>query len=102
MLQGLNQQATQEELLATIGHLLMAMLEKMPRLDTNDRVILGSNEITQSVSLPSSQNINGVTTVSQINAVIDQTNIGGRSAGISMFAMSNVGASNIYNNIKVS
>lgn len=102
MLQGLNQQATQEELLATIGYLLMAMLEKMPRLDTNDRIILGSNEITQNVSLPSGQNLGTLNWLNTVGQVNDQTNIGGRSAGVAMFAMSNMGASNIYNNIKVS
>lgn len=75
-----------------IIYLLVAILEKMPRVDSADRMIIG-NETTQTVSLASNQTVATLT---------DQTNVGGRSAANMAFAASNAGCMHIYNNITVS
>ena len=82
-------QLSDRELQEGVLYAMLAILEKMPRVDTADRIV--TNQETGSVSISSGT----VTTVS------NQTNIGGRDAAHASFAMANIGALHIYNNILV-
>lgn len=87
VLAGLNEEATQLEVLGNVTVLLAEILANMPRIDTARRLVIG-NETTQ--------------TVSTVGTVSDQTNIGGRPAqGVPMH-LGNAGCMHIYNNIVVS
>ena len=94
LLGGLNQEATQQELLAQATLLLASILEKMPRVDVNDRMIINGSEIASSVTVSSGT----VTTVSAIS------NAGTTSKPLDGLPlhMSNAGCMHIYNNIIVS
>ena len=81
-------QLSDRELQEGVLYAMLAILEKMPRVDTADRIV--TNQETGSVSISS-----GTVTVS------NQTNIGGRDAAHASFAMANIGALHIYNNILV-
>lgn len=76
-------------------YLLNAILEKMPRVDTNDRMT--TNIETGTVNVGSGT----VTTVTTVGTVSNQTNIGGRDASHATFALANMSALHIYNNIQV-
>ena len=93
ILGGISQEATQQELLAHATLLLAAILENMPRTDANARAIVNTSE-------------QGITTVAiaaaQTLAVSNQTNIGGRDASNTAYALANMGTAHIYNNIIVS
>ena len=95
ILGGINQEATQLEVLGNVTVLLAEILANMPRIDTARRLVIG-NEATQPVSLST------LATVTTVGTVSNQTNIGGRDAGNVVYAMANMGAVNIYNNIVVS
>lgn len=82
-------QLSDRELQEGVLYAMLAILEKMPRVDTADRIV--TNQETGSVSI-SSGTVTTVTTVS---------NIGGRDAAHASFAMANIGALHIYNNILV-
>ena len=75
----------------TILYYISSTLEKTPRLDAADRIIINGSEITQVVTISSGT----VTTLS------DQTNIGGRPASNMAVAISNSGAQYLYDNILV-
>ena len=75
----------------TILYYISSTLEKMPRLDAADRIIINGSEITQTVTISSGT----VTTLS------DQTNIGGRPASNMAVAISNSGAQYLYDNLLV-
>lgn len=101
VLAGLNEEATQLEVLGNISLLLTAMLANMPRVDTAKRVVIG-NEATQTVTV-SSGTVTTVTTTADVTRV----NAFGASAtskpadAIPMH-MANAGTMHIYNNIIVS
>lgn len=98
VLAGLNEEATQLEVLANMTMLLAEIAAKMPRLDVWQRVVIG-NETTQTVAIASAQTLGTVTTVGTVS---DQTSIGGRPAqGVPMH-IGNAGSMHIYNNIVVS
>ena len=95
VLAGLNEEATQLEVLGNVTVLLSEILANMPRIDTARRLVIG-NETTQTVSLST------LATVTTVGTVSDQTSIGGRPAqGVPMH-IGNAGAMHIYNNIIVS
>lgn len=95
VLAGLNEEATQLEVLGNVTVLLAEILANMPRIDTARRLVIG-NETTQTVSLST------LATVTTVGTVSDQTNIGGRPAqGVPMH-LGNAGCMHIYNNIVVS
>lgn len=95
VLAGLNEEATQLEVLGNVTVLLAEILANMPRIDTARRLVIG-NETTQTVSLST------LATVTTVGTVGDQTNIGGRPAqGVPMH-IGNAGSMHIYNNIVVS
>ena len=97
ILGGISQEATQQELLAHATILLAAILESMPRTDANARAIVNtSDQGSVTVALAASQTLTTVATVG------NQTNIGGRDASNTAYAMANMGTAHIYNNIIVS
>lgn len=71
-------------------YLLSAILEKMPRVDAADRLMVSHAESNPTVAFASNQTVTGL------------TNIGGRDAANTAFALANVGALHIYDNIRVS
>lgn len=85
----LDEKQLQEAMLYT----LLSMLEKMPRLDGADRLIVTQSESGPSVSIATNQTL---------ATLSNQTNIGGRDASNVAFAMANIGTAHIYNNIVVS
>lgn len=85
-------QLSDRELQEGVLYAMLAILEKMPRVDTADRIV--TNQETGSVSISSG-------TVTTVTTVANQTNIGGRDAAHTSFAMANIGALHIYNNILV-
>ena len=100
ILGGISQEATQQELLAHATLLLTAILENMPRTDANARAIVNtSDQGNVTVALAASQTLATVTTVSTVS---NQTNIGGRDASNTAYALANMGTAHIYNNIIVS
>lgn len=88
-----SEQLTDRQLQEGILYAVLAMLEKMPRVDTNDRVM--ANIEAGSVVISSG-------TVTTVSTVSNQANIGGRDASHVTFAMANIGTAHIYNNIRVS
>ena len=93
MLGGLALEGTQEELLGNITVLLAAILEQLPRTDGNQRVLVSSAEAQPTVNIAASQTL---------ATVGNQTNIGGRDASNTAYALANMGTAHIYNNIIVS
>lgn len=85
-------QLSDRELQEGVLYAMLAILKKMPRVDTADRIV--TNQETGSVSISSG-------TVTTVGTVSNQTNIGGRDAAHASFAMANIGALHIYNNILV-
>lgn len=81
-------QLSDRELQEGVLYAMLAILEKMPRVDTADRIV-------------TNQETGSVTTVTTVGTVSNQTNIGGRDAAHASFAMANIGALHIYNNILV-
>jgi len=96
ILGGINQETTQQELLAQSTLLLSQILEKLPRLDTMDRLIVNATEVNPTVAIASAQTLGTVTTVTNVNQVANQ--------GVDFLqrAFSNAGAQYLYNNIIVS
>lgn len=99
ILGGINQEATQEELLGHMTLLLAAILEKLPRTDAADRLFVSHAESNPTVAIAATQTLATVTTVS---TVANQTNLGGRDASHAAYALANMGTSHIYNNVLVS
>lgn len=88
-------EATQQELLGGALALLSAILEKMPRVDVNDRLLVNPSEVTSAVTIGSGT----VTTVTTVGTMTNQTNVGGRDASHIAYASANAGAMHIYNNL---
>lgn len=96
ILGGINQEATQQELLAQATLLLLAILEKMPRVDVNDRLIV--------------QHENAIGAITTLTTAADLTRLNNMgTSGITSkpadavpLHLSNAGAMHIYNNILVS
>lgn len=88
-----------EDTTQTLLYLLTAILEKMPRVDNADRLVITSVEAgSQAVTVSSGT----VTTVTTVTTVGNQTNLGGRDATNIPQAVANMGTAHIYNNIIVS
>lgn len=77
----------------TLLYMVASILEKMPRVDAADRLVVTHSESNPTVSLASAQTL---------ATLSDQTNIGGRSAAHMTYAMANAGALHIYDKITVS
>lgn len=100
ILGGINQEVTQQELLAQATYLLLAILEKMPRVDANDRLVVNPSESTSPVTISSGT----VTTAADLTRLNNMGTIGATSRpadGVPLH-LSNAGAMHIYNNILVS
>ena len=96
VLAGLNEEATQLELLGNITTLLAAMLERMPRVTGNDQVA-ASIETIPAVSIAANQDLRNIT-----GALANITSVGSKTAATSVDALNMAGAAYIYNNITVS
>jgi hypothetical protein len=103
ILGGINQEATQQELLAQATYLLFAILEKMPRVDVNDRLVVNPSESTSPVTI-SSGTVTTLTTAADLTRLNNMGTTGATSRpadGVPLH-LSNAGAMHIYNNILVS
>lgn len=90
---------SQEETLQSILLVLTALLEKQPKTDAFDRlVVTTANETQPTINIASSQNLGTVGTVGVMN------NIGAisgySSAAYSMPHLANAGCQHIYDNIR--
>jgi len=96
VLGGISSEATQEQLLSQTTLLLSQILEKLPRIDTMDRLIVNASEVNPTVALAASQTLGTVTTVTNVNQVANQ--------GVDFLTrvLANSGAHYLYNNIIVS
>jgi hypothetical protein len=99
ILAGLNEEATQLELLSNITVLLSAMLEKMPRVTGNDQCAV-SVEGTATVAFAPNQVIHSIT--GTLAALTSLNQLGGRATLPVADAQVMTGTSHIYNNITVS
>lgn len=72
----------------TMNYFLSSVLEKMPRVDATDRVIVNTTETTAPVTISSGT----VTTL---------TGLGGRDATYIPVALANAGANYIYDNVRI-
>lgn len=77
----------------TMQYMLTSILEKMPRVDAADRLMVSHAESSPTVALSSNQTLQTLATM---------TNIGGRDAAHTAYALANAGALHIYDNIRVS
>lgn len=91
ILGGINQEATQLELLGNLTLLLAAMLERMPRVTGNDQCAVSIE--AGSVGIAAGQTLATVTNMAQM---------GGRPALMAADALNNAGSVYLYNNITVS
>ena len=93
VLGGISSEATQEQLLSQTTLLLSQILEKLPRTDTMDRLVVNASEVNPTVAIAASQTLGTVTNVNQV-----------ASQGVDFLqrALSNSGSQYIYNNIIVS
>jgi hypothetical protein len=94
ILGNISQEATQAELLGGVVTLLAAMLDKMPRVDANDRLIVNPSESTSPVTVSSGT----ITTA----GVLQNLGTLSRPADAIPLHLSNAGSMHIYDNIKVS
>ena len=85
-----------EDTTQTLLYLLTAILEKMPRVDNADRLVITSVEAGSQAVTVSSGTVTTVTTVG------NQTSLGGRDVTNIPHAVANMGTAHIYNNIIVS
>jgi hypothetical protein len=99
----LSLEASQQELLAQATYYLAAILDKLPRIDNNDRVIVNtSDQGNVTVALAAAQTLGTVTTVSTVSALSNQTSLGGRDMSHAQMMQANAGCMHIYHNILVS
>lgn len=102
ILQNLSQEATLQELLGGTLVLLAAILEKLPRVDANDRVLMNASEVNSTVAITGA--VASVTTVGAVTAINSLQALGtfNRPADAIPMHLSNAGAMHLYDNIKVS
>lgn len=93
ILGGISQESTQEQLLSQATLLLSAILDKLPRTDTMDRLIVNASEVNPTVAIAASQTLGTVTNLNQV---------AGQTVDFIPRAMSNSAAQFLYNNIIVS
>lgn len=103
ILGGISQEATQAELLGHITLLLAAMLEKMPRVDANDRLLVSQAEVGPTVTLAGGQTLATVDLVNKVLRFGAPTNTTAtKDADGAVTHWANSGSQHIYDNIKVS
>jgi hypothetical protein len=104
ILGGIGQEDTQQQVLDNITMLLSAILEKLPRVDANDRLLVNTAEQGNvTVALAAAQTLATLTTA---NDLLRLNNLGtagvtSRPADAIPLHLSNAGAMHIYDNIKV-
>lgn len=96
-----NLEATQQEMLAQMTLLLAAILEKLPRVDTADRVMVSHAESSPTVSIAASQTLATLTDMTRLNN-FGTSGVTSKPADAIPLHISNAGAMHIYDNIKVS
>lgn len=96
ILGGINQEATQQELLAQATLVLLAILEKMPRVDAADRLIVNHESALSTITT--------LTTAADLTRLnnMGTSGITSKPADAVPLHLSNAGAMHIYNNILVS
>lgn len=99
VLGGISSEATQEQLLSQTTLLLSQILERLPRTDTMDRLVVNATEVNPTVAIASAQTLATVTTVGTVTNVNQVANQG---VGFLQKAFSDAGAQYLYNNIIVS
>ncbi len=80
----------------TLLYFVSAMLEKMPRLDINDRATVNVETGTVTVGT-----ISTITNMSNLNNMNNLNNLAGGNTNAIPYQLSNVGTLHIYDNIKV-
>lgn len=93
VLGGISSEATQEQLLSQTTLLLSQILERLPRTDTMDRLVVNASEVNPTVAIAASQTLATVTNVNQV---------AGQGVHFVPVMMGNSGFQHIYNNIIVS
>ena len=94
LLGDLNLEASQQELLAQTTYLLASILDKMPRIDSNERAIVNTSD---------QRNVTVALATSQVLATLtNQAQLGGRDMSHAQVATANASTTHIYNNIIVS
>lgn len=102
ILGGISQESTQEQLLTQATLLLSSILDKLPRTDTMDRVIVNASEVNPTVALQANQTLSAVTTVTTCSTVTNLNQVAGQSVDFIPRVMSHSGCQFLYNNIIVS
>lgn len=102
ILGGISQESTQEQLLSQATLLLSAILDKLPRTDTMDRLIVNASEVNPTVAIAASQTLGTVTTVTTCSTVSNVNQVAGQAVDFLPRVMSHSGAQFLYNNIIVS
>jgi hypothetical protein len=92
ILAGLNEEATQQQLMDQLTLLLSALLDRAPRIDLNRRQIVRIEAM------------DGGLTLATLTALSQMQNMGSlaRPADAIPMHLSNIGAAHIYDNVKVS
>ncbi len=104
ILGGINQEATQQELLGEAILLLAAILERLPRVDAADRMLVSHAESNPTVAIAAAQTLATLTTAADVTRI----NNFGASATTSKPAdaipmhVANAGVMHIYDNIRAS
>lgn len=97
----LNLEATQQEMLAQMTLLLAAILDKLPRVDTNDRVMVSHAESNPTVSIAASQTLAALSDLTRVNN-FGSAGVTSKPADAIPMHLANAGTMHIYDNIKVS
>ncbi len=92
-------EASLRESVDNLTLLLASILEKLPRVDTADRMTVAIE--SGSVGLSAGQTLATLTTVSSVSSLANLVNVGGRDVAHASFALANSGCMHIYDNIKV-
>lgn len=91
---------SQEETNFTMLQLLAAILDKLPRIDANDRAIVNINDGGAAITLASLATLTAAVDLNRINA-FGATATTQRPADAMPIHIANFGAQHIYDNIKV-
>lgn len=96
----LNLEATQQEMLAQMTLLLAAILDKLPRVDTNDRVVVSHAESNPTVSISASAFLATLSDLTRVNN-FGSSGVTSKPADAIPMHLANAGTMHIYDNIKV-
>lgn len=81
----------------TMLYFMSALLDKAPRLDTNDRMMVNTSEST----IPTVSTVTTLTTCGTVTNMTNLNNFAGGNAAQIPFQISNMGAVHLYNQIQV-